>query len=154
MQEVRDGERILRFEGEAIASSSSKRVGAHRWIEFNLFKTQGGHYVLSRIGHSLLFHQEPCMVIKRNGLRPGTPDPDAMPCTLCVPDRRDAVAFYLEQPRYWAQVSDTPDAVLEALYKYDEVGARYLTKVAENLIKGASELDPAIDAIYRYQRID
>jgi hypothetical protein len=153
MQEVRDGARILQFEGTSIASSSSQRPGAYRWIEFNLFKTIGGQYILSRIGRSLLFHQEPCLVIKRNNLRPGDPVPGVVPCDLCHPELGNGAAVYLEQPRYWAQVSDSPEAVLEALYKYDDAGARYLTRVAENLVRDASLADKAMDLAYRVEHV-
>jgi hypothetical protein len=58
-----------------------------------------------------------------------------------------------EKYRYWAQVSDDPDAVLEALYKYDQGGARYLTNVAQRLLDEASAVDPSIEAIYRVEVI-
>jgi hypothetical protein len=153
MQEVRDGTRILQFEGTRIASSSSQRPGAYRWIEFNLFRTIGGQYILSRIGHSLLFHQEPCLVIKRNNLKPGDAVEGAMPCDLCSPSLTNGVAVFLEQPRYWAQVSDSPEAVLDALYKYDEAGARYLTRVAQNLVTDAALVDNAMDSAYRIEHV-
>jgi hypothetical protein len=58
-----------------------------------------------------------------------------------------------EMPRYWAQVSDTAEAVVDSLYKYDEAGARYLTGVAERLLEEASVVDAAIEGAYRVETI-
>jgi hypothetical protein len=58
-----------------------------------------------------------------------------------------------EKHRYWAQVSEEPDAVLEALYKYDQGGARYLTNVAQRLLEEASEKDEHIESVYRIELI-
>jgi hypothetical protein len=50
-------------------------------------------------------------------------------------------------------VSDEPDAVLEALYKYDQGGARYLTMVAERLLEQAAPVDKGIQKIYSIEVI-
>mgnify|MGYP003343643080 FL=1 len=46
-----------------------------------------------------------------------------------------------------------PQAVLEALYKYDQGGARYLTKVAQRLLEEASYKDREIEKIYKVEVI-
>ena len=56
MFEVKDGSRTLQFKGRLLAESSSWRRGSTRWIEFALYRTENGSYVLSRIGVSLIFH--------------------------------------------------------------------------------------------------
>jgi hypothetical protein len=58
-----------------------------------------------------------------------------------------------EKHRYWAQVSEDPTPVLDALYKYDQGGARYLTKVAERLLETAADVDKGIDLVYRTELI-
>jgi hypothetical protein len=58
-----------------------------------------------------------------------------------------------EKDRYWAQVSDEPSAVLEALYKYDNSGARYLTNVAQRLLDNAASVDKGIESVYRIEMI-
>ena len=50
-------------------------------------------------------------------------------------------------------MSQDPDAVLEALYKYDDGGARYLTHVAQRLLEEASNHDSKIDSVYRVEII-
>lgn len=155
MYEVRDGSRTLQFNGRLLGESSSWRRGSTRWIEFKLFKTENGSYVLSRVGVSLVYHGASCPLVKRyslveapsSSIREG-----ATPCEECYPSRNLPVLFP-EKDRTWAQVSEDPEPVLEALYKYDAGGARYLTNVAQRLLEQASGVDEKIDSIYRIEMI-
>lgn len=155
MYEVKDGSRTLQFNGKLLAESSSWRRGSYRWIEFKLFKTDNGSYVLSRVGVSLIFHGAACPLVKRYGLTEKSSlvlNKDAMPCEECLPTRTVAMVFP-EKDRYWAQVSEEPTPVLDALYKYDEGGARYLTNVAQRLLEDASDVDKGIESVYRIELI-
>lgn len=155
MLEVRDGSRILQFNGTLLATSSSWRRGSTRWIEFELYRTESGSYVLSRVGVSLIFHGAACPLVKRYNLTDTNVtelSEDALPCEDCRPNF-EAQMVFPEKHRYWAQVSEEPDAVLEALYKYDQGGARYLTRVAERLLEEASEKDKDIESVYRIELI-
>lgn len=156
MYEVRNGNRMLRFEGRHLASSSSKRPGATRWIEFDLYKTEGGKYILSRVGVSYIFHSSVCPLVARYGLHEAHSEDlstFATPCQECKPDSLDPVV-YPETFRYWTLVADDAEAILEALYKPDDYGARYLTRVAERLLQGAAAQDAEIDMLYRFEYID
>jgi hypothetical protein len=155
MYQVRDGSRTLQFEGKILGESSSFRRGSTRWIEFVLYKTENGSYILSRVGISLVFHSVTCPLVKRYGLVEGKVDElaeDALPCEDCLPSFSTPLVFP-EKNRTWAQVSDDPEAVLEALYKYDANGARYLTNVAQRLLEDASEKDDRIESIYKVETI-
>lgn len=155
MYEVRDGSRILKFSGQLLGSSSSWKRGSTRWIEFTLYKTESGSYVLSRVGVSLVYHGAACPLVKRYGLVESSTDKlsdDAIPCEECQPSLELPVVFP-EKYRNWAQVSEEPEAVLEALYKYDQGGARYLTNVAQRLLEQASEQDQKIESVYRVEMI-
>lgn len=155
MYEVKDGARTLQFEGLLLAESSSWRRGSVRWIEFKLYRTQSGSYILSRIGVSLVFHGAGCPLVKRYGLQESSYsslDTNAIACDECEPDASVALIFP-EKQRYWAQVSDDPSAVLDALYKYDNGGAKYLTNVAQRLLDKASEIDSGIESVYRIEVI-
>jgi len=77
---------------------------------------------------------------------------DALPCEECRPTRNVAIIFP-EKHRHWAQVSEEPVPVLEALYKYDQSGARYLTNVAQRLLEDASDMDKGIESVYRIELI-
>jgi hypothetical protein len=153
--EVKDGARTLQFNGLQLGKSSSHRRGATRWIEFELYRTESGSYVLSRVGVSLVFHGAACPLVKRYGLQEVPYDDiltSAVPCEECQPSS-EAELVFPEKYRHWAQVSEDPEAVLDALYKYDDGGARYLTNVAQRLLETAAELDPKIDTIYRVEMI-
>lgn len=155
MYEVKDGSRTLQFNGRVLGQSSSWRPGSNRWIEFSLYKTENGSYILSRVGVSLVFHGAACPLVKRYNLVESSTDKlseDATPCGECSPNRELPVIFP-EKYRNWAQVSEDPEAVLEALYKYDQGGARYLTNVAQRLLEEASKDDSGIERVYRVEMI-
>jgi hypothetical protein len=155
MFEVKDGARTLQFEGELLAESSSKRRDSTRWIEFRLYKTQSGSYILSRIGVSIIFHGAACSLVKKYGLVEAPYDSletNSLSCEECQPDESLDLIFP-EKYRYWAQVSEEPTAVLDALYKYDDGGARYLTNVAQRLLEDASIQDSGIEYVYKIEVI-
>lgn len=155
MFEVKDGSRTLQFNGRLLSESSSWRRGSTRWIEFALYRTENGSYILSRIGVSLVYHGAACPLVKRYGLVEELSDvleKDALSCEICNPTRTLPIVFP-EKYRYWAQVSDDAKPVLDALYKYDQGGARYLTNVAQRLLEKAANNDENIDAIYRVEMI-
>lgn len=155
MFEVRDGSRTLQFSGRLLAESSSWRRGSTRWIEFSLYRTESGSYVLSRVGVSLVFHGAACALVRRYGLKECPSDeiePNSLPCQECQPSL-DLPIVFPEKYRYWAQVSDNAKAVLDGLYKYDDSGSKYLTHVAERLLEEASENDYNIETVYRIETI-
>ncbi len=155
MIEVRDGARTLQFDGSLLGESSSYKRGSTRWIEFKLYRTESGSYILSRIGVSLVFHGAACQLVKRYGLQEISVSSileQAIPCEECYPTQ-EAELVFPEKNRYWAQVSEEPTAVLDALYKYDDGGARYLTNVAQRLLEEASKSDEKIASIYKVEII-
>ncbi len=153
--EVKDGTRVLQFNGTLLAKSSSWRRGSQRWIEFELYRTENGSYVLSRIGVSVVFHSSTCPLVNKYGLHEVDSSEQAsnsLPCDICRPSEYLPL-LYPETNRYWAQVSAEPAAVLEALYKYDEGGARYLTNVAQRLLELGAEKDVGIRKTYSIEVI-
>lgn len=155
MYEVKDGTRTLQFQGTLLAKSSSWRRGSTRWIEFELYRTESGSYILSRVGVSTVYHGAACSLVKRYGLTESgftSLGDNAIPCEECRPTS-EADLVFPEKHRYWAQVSEEAEAVLEALYKYDQGGARYLTNVAQRLLEEASEKDENIESVYRIELI-
>jgi hypothetical protein len=155
MFEVRDGSRTLQFDGDLLGSSTSWRKGSERWIEFQLYKTKNGSYILSRIGVSRVFHGAACPLVKRYSLIEASPNElkdDSIPCEECRPSF-DLPMIFPERDRTWAQVSEEPEAVLDALYKYDQGNTRYLTNVAHRLLEQASSKDSLIERVYRIETI-
>ena len=155
MHVVRDGQRELEFDGVLLSSSSSQRYGSPRWVEFELYRTVGGQYILSRTGWSTCYHLATCDVVSRNRIEltdRSNLSELATPCRDCRPEAHDGL-IAPEQPRYWAQVSETPSGVVSSLYKYDDDGTRYLTHVAKRLLSDASREDSAIRNIYLRERV-
>jgi len=155
MISVRDGSRTLQFNGTLLGSASSQRHDSTRWIEFELYRTENGSYVLSRIGVSVVYHGAACHLVKRYSLVDTPVDSShhgLVPCELCKPSLSAGIIFP-EKNRYWAQVSDDANAVLEALYQYDASGARYLTNVAQRLLEAASSADKHIESVYKVELI-
>lgn len=157
MIQVKDGSRTLQFNGKLLGRSSSSRPGANRWIEFELYKTENGSYVLSRVGVSVIYHTAACHLVQRYGLSEVvTADVEntsrMISCDDCRPTLNANVIFP-EKNRYWAQVSEDPSAVLDALYKYDTSGAKYLTHVAQRLLEDAAAIDKGIESVYKIEVI-
>lgn len=153
---VRDGSRSLKFDGKVLATSSSKRPDSTRWIEFTLYKTDGGSYVLYRVGVSLVFHSSTCSLVKKYGLHEETPfnlSPESVPCDECSPTFAEPLV-YPEQFRYWTLVTKDADAVLDALYKPGDYNERYLTRVARTLLEKASDEDVDLDRAYRVEFVE
>jgi len=48
----RDGDAKLRFVGEFVAQATSRAVNAPRWTDHELYRTNGGKYVLATIGRT------------------------------------------------------------------------------------------------------
>jgi hypothetical protein len=103
----------------------------------------------------MVFHGAACLLVKRYNLQEAPTvelNRDATPCEECDPDDSIELVFP-EKYRHWAQVTDKPEAVLEALYKYDDNGTKYLTSVAERLLQEASKVDSDIANVYNYEII-
>lgn len=155
MFEVKDGSRTLQFNGVLLAESSSWRRDSSRWIEFKLYRTESGSYILSRVGVSIIFHGAACPLVRKYGLQEAPISiltDQSLSCPDCMPDE-SADLIFPEKNRYWAQVSEEPGAVLDALYKYDDGGARYLTNVAQRLLEQASDKDKNIFETYSVEII-
>lgn len=151
MYAVKDGERTLQFNGTLLAKSTSERNGAYRWIEFELYRTESGSYILSRTGVSLIYHGAACPLVSRYKLTEA-PITDlqaaAVQCEECNPDSSLALIFP-EKYRHWAQVTESPSDIVDSLYKYDEAhGVYYLTGVAQRLLRDAARVDSKIKNVY------
>lgn len=144
--------RNYRFDGVLLSESSSRKPEVHRWVEFGLYKSDGGAYIVTRVGHSVLFHQPDCAVVKRNDLRIGPIPGGGVPCEFCQPGLSDGIVFP-ETPRYWAAMFDEPAAVIRSLERDGESG-RYVTNVAARLIEAAAVRDKGLADAWVSVKID
>lgn len=157
MYEVMDGVRKLHVDGTLLAESSSRESYKDRWVEFRLFKTKSGVYVISRVGHSILYHSSDCATVTRNRLSAANLDDlsrDLKPCRNCSPDYADPQGVYPETPRPWLGTCQNARGVVSSLMKYDDNGTEYLTNVAKSLLEAASAVDEDINSEYNSEVID
>lgn len=159
MYEIQDGLRTIRFEGELLSSSTS-RTEKPRWIEFRLYKTKGGSYLLARTGMSLTYHHSACKIVERNGILPVPSENvsiNMVPCRDCRPNRKTDLELYPETPRHWAQRFD-PEVgavgLVDSLKREDEFGAEYITNVAKKLLIEAAKNDDEIHAAFFNEWVD
>jgi hypothetical protein len=155
-----DSNRTLQFEGQRLSNASSKRADSLRWVEFELYRTAAGAYIISRVGQTLIYHAASCPVVERNSLSPipfGALSDGLVSCPDCHPsdlNLREDDEVYPEAARHRAVVSETAEGVLEELYRFDEAGVRYITAVARRLIERAATVDQAIYSAYHNEVID
>lgn len=150
--EVKDGVRTHKFDGTLLAQSSSRFGNRPRWVEFRLYRTPKGTFVLSRVGVSIYYHSAECSVVFRNKLAAvdeiEVPD-EYLPCSECRPSRVNPDGIFPETPRYWALSTDRAKDIITHLMKYDDTGVAYLTNVASRLLIAASKQDKRIhEAFY------
>lgn len=156
MLQVRDGQRILKFDGQLIGISTSKRPDAFRWIEFSLYRTDEDHqYILSRVGFSKIYHLPHCEIAEKSRLDEsprGEVVSDDSPCKTCNPHLSNFPFVSFEREKHWARVYKTPEGVIEGLMKEDpKSGNRYMTAVARRLLEDAGVVD---DDIYLAQNVE
>lgn len=156
--EIRDGVRKLLVQGDLLSSSTSEDKFKDRWVEFKLFKASvTGSYVISRVGHSRLYHDDSCDVVSRNRLSAvSSEDLNGVykPCLKCNPNWINPEGIYPEVPRSHAQVCTTAHGVLDYLTKYDSEGSEYFTNVAKRLLEDASKVDNDIKDAYMTEVIN
>lgn len=154
---VRDRDQTYKFTGILLADSSSRVGFRPRWVEFKLYRTPKGTYILSRVGVSLLFHTGDCDVVTRNHLSSAAEQdvPAAyVACPECRPVRISGDEIYPETPRYWALHTENPQKIVDNLKKYDKDGIGYLTHVASRLLVLASKRDQNIDKAFSVVNIE
>jgi hypothetical protein len=150
---VKDGDRTLQFNGSLLAKSTSERKGSNRWIEFELYKTESGSYILSRVGVSLVFHGAACSIVSKYKLSEASIydiSRKSAPCEECNPDDSLDLVFP-EKYRYWALIASEPEAILDALYREGDNGTYYLTSVSQRLLRDAAKLDKDIASVYNFE---
>lgn len=149
-----DARRTLEFEGDLLAHSTSWEDHSERWVEFFLYRTKTGNWVVNRIGYSLLYHRPECAIAERNKLKIADAaglERGAVPCKICLPGTSGTVC--VEEPRYWAQQCKNANAVVESCRKYDDNGTPYLTKVVRRLLEQASAEDESLRDAYFVEHV-
>jgi hypothetical protein len=151
--QVRDGARIMAFDGVCIAKVSSRRPSSPRWTELELYRTDTGKYVLAKIGRSVVVHAPGCPRLFGHLPKFVEEHPDQVPengfeYDECVPEEYDFNTLLVEQTRFWALVADAASAIVNELHTV-KGGVRVLPRMAVNLLEAAALIDGQIaDAFY------
>jgi hypothetical protein len=169
---VQAGIQTFEFDGIKLSSSSSQFGRKPRWVEFELYRTTKGHYIVSRVGYSLFYHTSECYTTTRNNLEPVdglTLSSAYIPCQKCHPNSTPDGIFpktphnvpegipdevYPEAPRRKAWRCFDAVGVVNSLMKEDDNGTEYLTNVASRLLVDAAKLDRNIYDAFYVVRID
>jgi hypothetical protein len=112
--------------GPRIGHGSSRRDGSPAWAEVEVWRLDGGGYLVHRIGCSLVYHRPDTGCVTRDGRQRGDPagvddlPDDAVPCPVCrpedpeyLPDGEATVRY--EYPRHAFDGCDAPEQVAEKL---------------------------------------
>ena len=156
--QVRDGVRLVSFDGVKLAEVSSQRSTSPRWTELTLYRTDTGRYVLSKIGRTVVLHMPGCPSIIGNLNRfvddhPGE-DPDEAPWEphVCVAADADIDELLVEETRYWAVVADTAADIIGHLHRKDG-GVTVLPRLSVNLLEQAAQVDADIADGFYVERV-
>jgi hypothetical protein len=112
--------------GTLIGHGSSRRDGSPAWADVEVYRLDGGGFLVHRIGMSLVFHRADTTCATRDGRQRGDPagvsdlPDDAEPCRVCAPpwpeDLPDGEAVIrFEFPRHAFDGCDSPEQVAEKL---------------------------------------
>lgn len=155
--QVRDGSRLIMFEGELLGFSSSEREGVSRWTEMSVYLTDGGSYVLEKVGRSLVCHMPECPDVdtlpRFQEQHPGDdPDYGYVFHEECVPEVYDFTRLLIEENRYWAMITKKPIEILEALERRRD-GIRTLPRIGMELLEKVSATHPEFGDFWRTEHI-
>lgn len=156
---LKNEDRILEFDGELIASSTSKRANSLRWLEINIYATESGGFVYETIGRSTVWRPS-------NEANPNatlvTPDfivenADSLQCDPKHPDLAlsDMAGKYIvvETDRHRATFSPTAEGLVESAKVSDPDGILFISNTAKNALREAADRHKTIHAAYVVERV-
>ncbi len=160
-QMVRDGLRLLTFDGHLLASVSSREsIEKDRWTTMAVFRTAGGSYILEKVGRSMRLHMPGCSDILKDlplfeQAHPGEdPEEGYSWCTICSPaigEEYNITELLCEEDRYWATLSTDPKVIIEALYRKRE-GYTRLPRISVQLLTDLCLVDSAFE-VWRTEKV-
>lgn len=149
--DVRDNSRHLTFTGVKLAASSSNSGEDLRWTDFTLWRTSTGKFVLQKVGRSVIFHSDRCRRRSKGDRYDGLSDVNEVkefsPCPSCKPTK-SVTPVWVERDIFQAVVHEDASALLRALYRTDDDGVPYLSRVARTLLESASKTDSDISRAF------
>lgn len=140
------------FYGRLLGHASTERENSVRWTEIFIYKTDGGNYIVSRLGVSLVYHtgDSECTSMGTT-IKGGRIREDAEPCERCNPavpedDHFDPEAtFIAEKTMASSDVIEDATKVADSLSTWDRnKQMRRLSSVASEALHRAAGTDPEL----------
>lgn len=167
---ARNGVQRYVFDGRELGYATTDNDSS-RWTEITIYRTEAGKYVFEKIGRSVVYHTtdkskwvvDRCM--DKNYVPYGKRrnqdwlNEDSRPCPFCKPDPDAATEFMFETDRFFAVVTETASALVEACRVTDNdpssdgFGTMFIPKVASRALTEAGEQDEGIRDAYLTQWI-
>ena len=141
----------IEFKGTLLGSSSTRKRDSYRWTEIHIYRTDGGAYIIERLGKSVIYHAAAGKCDVSKGLRiTGSQILDSSePCDRCDPaipeddDFNPEDPFVHEQTMSSAQVVKEAGGVHDALVMYDSKRKiSRMSHVATDALQKAAGQDP------------
>lgn len=158
---IRDRLREIVFRGVKLGSSSTEKDDSLRWTEIHIYRTDGGNYVIERLGRSLIYHVRGASCDSSHGMKVrGTSlSEESEPCPSCKPlapeddGFDDDSVFSHETTMSSVEWVDRAEDVHDALSIYDK--RRKVTRisyVASQALQSAAANDPnLLNAVMRVE---
>jgi hypothetical protein len=155
--------REIEFDGWLLGSSSTEGDDSLRWTEIHIYKTEGGSYIIERLGKSLVYHRKGRCSSKPNWVEvPGAAlGEDSQPCDVCRPrvpeddDFNSDEKFLHETMISSAEVVNRAEDMHDALSMFDR--KRKISQIshpAAQALQNAAANDPdLLQAIIRKVRV-
>lgn len=152
--QVKNGKRLISFEGVKLGFVTSEYGGKARWSEMAIYKTINDYYVLEKVGRSVVTHIDGCSDVTRilprfQEAHPGDdPDYGYEYHEACVPDEYDFTKLLVEEDWYWACFSENVKDIVDALFRR-KGGSKMITKIGTELLEQAAQHDGSFGMILR-----
>lgn len=162
LHNVRDSTRRYEFMGTRLAYVSSAIPSKTRWTEIEIYRTQGGMYIVHRAGRTTLAHSTDCEELRmyRKRYTPGIdgiardelPADKRDPCPECNPNvwlllNTDPLSLKFERDRHTVHACETPEEAIQSLYSVRH-SRRELGTLAGSALSMASDRDPVLASVF------
>lgn len=148
---VRDRLREIEFNGTELGRSSTEKDDSLRWTEIVIYKTDGGSYIIERLGKSLVYHvpKSKCDSSQGTPLKGYQLGEESEPCPQCNPAVPEDSGFdpewtfSHERTMSSAEVVSRPEDLHDALSMFDRKRkVSRISHVAADALQKASGNDP------------
>jgi hypothetical protein len=145
---IRDGGRLLQFQGVVLGSATSQRGSAPRWSELVVYRVAGGDYLISKIGRSTVAHRPDClrvnhrMVTWKAAPQHGEDRVQRVGCRDCHPDLSHGIAAdtMLEVTRYRAILAHDAESAAQSLL--GDRAALLMPQIVRDVLAQCAQADP------------